>query len=97
MVRILRTPHVEADMTEIWTRIARDNPFAADKLIRRLDEEFHAISANPDIGLRQDEIRPGLRCKPIRKWYLIFYEVGEDAVHILRVLHGARDYSSLFQ
>ena len=67
MVRILRTPHVEADMTEIWTRIARDNPFAADKLIRRLDEEFHAIAANPDIGLRQDEIRPGLRCKPIRK------------------------------
>ena len=96
MARIVRTPQADADLAEIWSYIARDNPAAADKLIRRIDDVFLRIAENPDIGIRQDEIRPGLRCKPVRRWYLVFYEIGEDTVHILRVLHAARKYEDLF-
>jgi plasmid stabilization system protein ParE len=27
--------------------------------------------------------------------YLIFYDIGPDAVEILRILHGARDYAQI--
>jgi toxin ParE1/3/4 len=97
MAHILRTPQADADLTEIWSYIARDNPAAADKLIRQIDAAFQLIAENPEIGIRQDEIRPGLYCKPVRRWYLIFYEIGDDAVHVLRVLHGARNYEELFK
>jgi toxin ParE1/3/4 len=97
MSRILRTPQAEADLAEIWSYVASDNPDAADKLIRRIHKAFQAIAENPDIGIRQDEIRPGLRCKLVRRWYLVLYEIGDDAVHVLRVLHGARDYKDLFK
>ena len=96
MARILRTPQADADLQEIWSSIARDDVSAADKLIRRIDDAFLSIAANPDVGIRLDEIRPGLRCKPVRRWYLIFYEITDDSITVLRVLHGSRDYESLF-
>jgi toxin ParE1/3/4 len=94
MARILRAPQADSDLAEIWSYIARDNPAAADRLIRKIDDAFQLIASNPDIGIRQDEIRPGVRCEPVRRRYLIFYEIGDDAV---RVLHGARKYEDLFE
>ena len=92
---VLRTPQVDADLAAIWSFIADDNPAAADRLIRRISEAFELIARNPELGIRQDIIRPGLRCKPVRRNHLIFYEVAGDAIHILRVLHGARKYEDL--
>lgn len=50
---------------------------------------------SPDLGIRQDDIRPGLRCKPARRNDLVFYELEGDTLRILRVLHGARKYDDL--
>ena len=95
MARILRTPQADVDLTDIWTYIARDNPAAADKLIRKINDTFELLATNPEIGIRQDELRPGLRCKPVRKNYLVFYEVADHDIRILRVMHGARKYEDL--
>lgn len=96
MARILVTPLAEADMAEIWIYIATDNRPAADRLIRRIGDMFELLAANPELGLRYDEIRPGLRCKPVKRNYLIFYEVVDGVLRILRVLHAARKYEDLF-
>lgn len=95
MRRIVLTPLADADLVGIWLYIARDNPRAADRLIRQISDTFNLLAGNPDLGIRQDDIRPGLRCKPVRRNYLIFYEIGDDALRILRVLHGARKYGDL--
>lgn len=95
MLRILRTPQADTDLADIWSYIGRDNPPAADRLIRQISETFDLLAGNPDLGIRQDDIRPGLRCKPVRRHYLIFYEVVGDTIRILRVLHGARKYEDL--
>jgi len=95
MAKILRTPLADADLEEIWAYIARDNPAAADKLIRQVSDMFGLLADNPELGIRQDDIRPGLRCKPLRRNYLIFYEVAGDVIRILRVLHGSRKYEDL--
>ncbi len=95
MAKLLRTPQADVDLTDIWTYIARENPAAADKLIRKINDTFELLATNPEIGIRQDELRPGLRCKPVRKNYLVFYEVASDDIRILRVMHGARKYEDL--
>jgi toxin ParE1/3/4 len=44
----------------------------------------------PRIGTPRDDFRPGTRVSAARP-YLIFHTIADDAVIILRVLHGARD------
>lgn len=95
MAKIVRTPLAEADLEEIWSYIARDDPAAADRLIRSISDTFDLLGDNPDVGIRQDDIRPDLRCKPVRRNYLVFYEAVGDEVRILRVLHGARRHEDL--
>ena len=57
-----------------------DNP-----LLRGLAPFRHAKAKNIRIALVKDFLT-----------YLIFYQIESDRVHILRVLHGARDYMNLF-
>ncbi len=94
MAGVLVTPLAEADMAEIWGYIASDNRAAADRLIRQISDMFDSLAANPELGLRYDSLRPGLRCKPVKRNYLIFYEVVDGVLRVLRVLHAARDYES---
>ncbi len=54
-----------------------------------------AREAGPYLGRQRDELRAGMRSFPLGN-YLVFYRVQEDAVLILRVLHGRRDIDALF-
>ncbi|WP_292365011.1 type II toxin-antitoxin system RelE/ParE family toxin [Mesorhizobium sp.] len=47
--------------------------------------------ANPPspIGAPRDDILPGIRHLVVGQ-YLTFYRIGDDAIEILRVLHGRR-------
>jgi toxin ParE1/3/4 len=95
MARLLHTPQATADLGDIWSYIAQDNPAAADELLEQIDAAFCLIAATPDIGFRLDVIRPGIRCKPVKRNYLIFYDHRDETVHILRVLHSARNYEDM--
>ena len=95
MARILRTQNSYADLEAIWDYIARDDRNAADRLIRQIDEMFERLVETPEMGLRRDELRPGLLCKPVKRKYLIFYETAGDDIRILRILHGARRIEDL--
>ncbi|MDP7020563.1 MAG: type II toxin-antitoxin system RelE/ParE family toxin [Pirellulaceae bacterium] len=52
-------------------------------------------SRTPDLGFTLDHIKPGIRCKPVKRNYLVFYKVIDGDVYVLRVLHGARKYEDL--
>jgi len=95
MAKILQTPLAKKDLVEIWSYIARDNPTAADQLLKQIDIALTQIASTPDLGFRLDAIREGVRCKPVKRNYLIFYEHREDTVHVLRVLHAARNHEGL--
>jgi toxin ParE1/3/4 len=96
MACILHTQNSYVDLEAIWDYIARDDRVAADRLIRRIDEMLKLLVKTPSIGIRQDELRQGLLCKPVMRNYLIFYEIDADDIRILRVLHGARRLEELF-
>lgn len=65
-----------------------------------LGEAFDLLARNPGIGsLRHASLLalPGMRFWPLRPWpQLIFYVARERQVHIVRVLHGARDVPAAF-
>jgi toxin ParE1/3/4 len=95
MARIVRTPQANDDLFLIWEYIARRNPTAADKLIRRFDAMFQTLAERPNVGLRQDRYRAGLRSFPVGV-YVIFYLTLDDGIEVIRVLHGARDIPKQF-
>lgn len=97
MATLVVTPLAKADLAGIWSYIASGNPTAADKLLKQIDAVFALIADNTKLGFSVDNIKPGIRCKPVKRNYLIFYEHDShsDQLRILRVLHGARKYEDL--
>ena len=89
-------PAARADLDEIWSYIAQDNPEAADKFIRAIVSRFPALAARPELGRMREELSPRLRSFPIGR-YVVFYRPMETGVEIARVLHGARDLPPLFE
>lgn len=92
--RVRLTLQAENDILDIWEYIAADNVDAADALVDRFTQIFDKLTHNPDMGIKQDRYRHGLRCFPIGN-YIIFYRVTDDRIEIYRVLHGARQLEDL--
>ena len=97
MARILRTPQADVDLADIWSYVAADNLEAADELVRKFDEMMQRLAENPDIGIPQFQYSENLRCKPVARQYLIFYEPTSEGIRVVRFLHGARDWPGLLQ
>ena len=95
MPRLLKRPEAESDLDEIWWYIAQDSSHNADRFLDRIQERCLALADFPQMGMRRDELKAGLRSQPVGN-YLIFYFPLEDGADIVRVLHGSRDIESLF-
>ena len=84
-------PAAADDITEIWEYIAKDNPFAAERVRQDLLEGVRKLVAFP----RQGHFRPDLTARPIRFHvvgaYLIAYASDRTPLVVLAVLHGRRN------
>ena len=100
--RVVRAGLAEVDLLEHLDYIADDNPDAALRFIQAVEKALERLSEMPEIGAVREFDNPrlsGVRRWPVPKFsrYLIFYQVTEDSIRVLRVLHGARDIPSLFE
>jgi toxin ParE1/3/4 len=68
------TPRANSDLLEIWAYIADDNERAADSFIDQLREAMHKLGEHPELGRRRDELAPGIRSFPFRR-YVVFYRL----------------------
>jgi toxin ParE1/3/4 len=73
---------------------------AAERFLSAAETTFAQLTKNPRMGKVTQLVVP--RFGEVRQWrikdfkeYLILYQVQEDVVEILRVLHGARDLDNL--
>jgi plasmid stabilization system protein ParE len=95
-VRLL--PAAEADFLEIIAYIALDNPTAAGALADSIEKTMTGLQNLPFRGKIPDEEnlrRMGYRYLVVGN-YLILYTVEAQTVWIHRIIHGVRDYLSLF-
>jgi addiction module RelE/StbE family toxin len=79
------------DRDDIFSYIERDDPTAAIRLDDTVEEHGRALRDFPQLGRAGRE--PGTR-----EWvvsgtpYILVYEVSDDVVRVVRVLHGAMEW-----
>jgi toxin ParE1/3/4 len=94
--KVVFTPLAEADLREAWRHIAQHDPLAADRFFDAISERAANLSQFPERGAPREELGARIRML-VEGHYLVFYRVDEDAVRVVRVLHGSRDLTRLFQ
>ena len=95
MTAYLVSPLAQADLDEIWDYVARDSPAAADRLVAAFQEKFLLLAKQPLLGQTREELRPGIRSFVVGK-YVVYYQLVDDRIRVVRVLHGSRDIGALF-
>ena len=89
-MRLVWTNRAKRDLGEIATHIWRDNPAAARKIRNRIDTLAAYFKSQPFMG-RMCAVA-GTREAIPHPSYRIVYQVTEDTVTILRVVHTAREW-----
>ncbi len=96
MGQVRRSAESELDYLEIWLYVAKDDPVAADQLLRAFDEKLNLLSDSPLVGRAREELAHNLRSSPVGN-YILFYRPADGGVELVRLLHGARDIRRLFR
>jgi toxin ParE1/3/4 len=84
----------KADLIDVWLFIAEDNVAAADAYIERLQQFCVLIAENPLMGHDRTDIAEGVISFAVDD-YVIYYELHDKGITILRVWHAARDPANL--
>ena len=85
------TPPAVEDLRSIVDYIRRDNPNATRNVAKRIFDSGNCLSDFPELG-RPGSV-PGTREMTFPGWpYLLVYEIRGEAVVILHVHHGAREW-----
>jgi len=85
---------IRRDLQDIVKYLQLADLALAHKFIARFKEAVELVAEIPGVGrLRPEYGIEGLRFWPIQGFrkYLLFYEILQDRIRLLRVLHGHRD------
>lgn len=77
------------DRTAIFDYIESDSPQAAIEVDDRIREQVEMLARFPQSG-RPGRIEGTRELAISRTPYIVAYRIKENAIHILRVLHGSR-------
>lgn len=89
------SPLAQLDLEEIADYIARDSPTNADRFIESLQFQCHKLARAPFAYVARPEVGEGIRSCSYGR-YTIFFRVDEPMVHVVRILHSARDVVDAF-
>lgn len=97
--RLVWSPAAEDDLGEIWNYYSQVASLeVAEKLVREIEIAADRAADNPLLWQLRQDIVPrlpgGLRSIPLHP-YIIFYQLHEDELRIVRVLHQRRDVASI--
>ena len=89
-MRVLWAPEALQDRADIWDYIAADNPRAAARMDSLFSDAVATLGDHPHLG-RTGKI-PGTRELVPHESYRLVYEVEQDTVWILFLIHTARQW-----
>src|SRR5258705_11000494 len=94
---VVFTPEAEEHLVALYRYIANDaSPAIAEKFTSAIVEFCEGLANFPQRSVRRDDIRPGLFVTQYRSRVVIAYSVDDDAVVVIGVFYGGRDFESLF-
>ena len=96
MIPVTIEPAAARDIEDLWFYLALRSERAGERFREAVSLTIEWLAENPGAGrIREfeNERLTGLRSWPVRGFrkYLIFYRTIEEALNIVRVLHGAQD------
>ncbi|MCK9462546.1 MAG: type II toxin-antitoxin system RelE/ParE family toxin [Proteobacteria bacterium] len=80
------------DLEEMRDWISRDNPTAARRLAQRIRDAVRRAQRHPESGRVVPELAMSVYRETIVSPYRIIYTLNENALVVLRVWHGKRDF-----
>lgn len=91
------SPLARRDLFEIWQYTCDEwGTVQADRYLRQINTSFGSIADNPEIHRERHEVDPPVRIHRMSS-HLIIYRVEDENVLILRVVHGRRNWTGLFE
>ncbi len=96
MTKLRYSSQAIRDVERILKSVERDRPGAAIKLGERFFATCEQLADNPTMGTARNDLRSGLRVFSVSP-YVIFFRSSSGVVQIHRIVHGARDYATLFR
>jgi len=90
------TPEAVQDLDDVYDHIAQANPVAAARVVQEIQQRCQTVGQYPGLGRPRDDLQPGLRSFPSGKYVIFFRAVAGGGAQIVRILYGARDFSSVF-
>ena len=94
MLKLVRKDHAKADLIEIADYFnATGHEQLSERFLVKVKEALDLLLGLPGSGSPREYGIPGLRAFPVPQFgnYLIFYVSTETELHLLHILHGARD------
>jgi len=100
-MRVIVSPKARADLKAYATYLRWDNPALSDRFLQAARSAFRAIGEHPRAGRPrafEGSTFTGMRSisLPGFRNHLVFYQVIDKRVRIVRVLHGAMDADAVF-
>ncbi|MCA2699331.1 MAG: type II toxin-antitoxin system RelE/ParE family toxin [Microcystis sp.] len=83
------------DLNEICNYLAQNNPRSASNLFDAIRQKCKLVANFPNMGKRYEQVRPNLRGFLVGD-YIIFYNVHDDGIFVLRIVSGYRNLDRLF-
>jgi plasmid stabilization system protein ParE len=101
MTLVLTSIAADRDILGIVTYIATDSPISARRFGTELNQLFHVLADQPDIGQPVGGFAYPLRAVRVsarfRKYRVFYRHLNDNNIEIVRVLHGARNISQIIQ
>ena len=98
---IVILPRAHSDLYEIGLYLSERSLETSKRFNRAVDRTLEYLLKAPESGEKRNYSNP--EYANIRIWqvsgfpnHLIFYRVGDMDITVVRVLHGARDYDTIF-
>lgn len=101
MRQLTLRPKAQADIEAIIDYLLVERPPSAKGFVNILQNTFDLLAENPKIGATRQysqKALSGMRMFPIKQFsaYLIFYLHDDQTLDVVRVLHGSKEISALF-
>ncbi len=95
MANLLFSPTARTDLELIW-RYSADNwgELRAETYLRSIFEAAERIKENPHLGRSREDVRHGYRSVFVGS-HLLFYQLSQETVIIIRILHQRMDVSAI--
>lgn len=96
--KVIYRPEALNDLRQLYIDIAdmSQSHVTANRFVKRIMTRCRKIGDAPNGGRPRDDLEPGLRTVPFEHSAVIAYHV-TDAVEIVNVFYGGRDYEALFR